>query len=118
MAVTLTGEVTKTIVSETEFQLDWSITVASEIPAEVFVVRAEDDSFYRVAQIEDFELPTAPEILSYVHYRRADMSVTVSSYTAALAHEVIVRADLASLAATYEAGTDAWSGTEPFTYPE
>ena len=52
----LEWSVVKTIESATEFQMVWTITSAAEIPSEVFVLLADDDSFVRVADLADFAL--------------------------------------------------------------
>lgn len=113
MAVTISYDETRTSAPPSQFNLAYAVTAATDIPLEIFLHDAlSPGTFLRVAQVGDFGFPTTPDPLNFAFYRASTAALTFTEYSDAKDAQGGVRADIVTLAGSYQAGVDAWDGTE------
>lgn len=123
MAVSISYDETRQVIPGNLYEITWTVTSTTDIPAEIFVRKAQDtnvndsDEFTRVAQVGDFIFPTTPAPLDSAFYRIDTVTVVYDDIATAEKQQAAIRANIAALADAYEAEVTAWVGSDSITVP-
>lgn len=118
MATSITYDELRGTTPPDTFDLTYTVTASTDIPPEIFVYTATTPPvFQRVATVADFKYPTVAAPLSFDLYRQNTVIFALDGLSVAESTQTSMRASISALADVYQAGTDAWAGSDTVVVP-